>query len=268
MVGGSLLDPSTIISTTSIITLMANDLTTQVSDQQVLGLLVDKIGSANWNQWQAQRFQYYDFVRVTDTGALTTPLNFFSNALGSTDPVSATAKTLEQTNLVKPNTFGQVYFVIQQLRTVLRPLVKARQNATVAATTTFSLDQLTFATRLRQAFSTGVLNFVIGQKAYFDINQPWRTCPPGFGIGTETLVVPFDRTASSTGNAYVAQSNNLSDIYTMSPPQLIEPEQTFQATIDFPDLGYNFSAAFAANAQNARVEAGIILDGYLFRPVQ
>lgn len=257
-----------IILTSKFQTIMANALDTQVSDQQVLGLLVDKIGSANWNQWQAQRFQYYDFVRVPNTGALTSQLNFFSNALGSTDPTSATAKTLEQTNLVKPNTFGQVYFVIQQLRTVLRPLVKSRQNATVAATTNYSLDQLTISTQMRQAFSTGVLNLVIGQKSYFDVNQPWRTCPPGFGIGTESLVVPFDRTVKTTGNAYVAQSNALADVYTMSPPQLIEPEQTFQATIDFYDLGYNFSSSFVAAAQNANMEAGIIFDGYLFRPVQ
>ncbi len=243
-------------------------LDTQIDDQQVLGLLVDKIGSANWNQWQAQRFQYFDFVRVPNTGALTTSLSLFSNALGSTDPVSATAKTLEQTNLVKPNTFGQVYFVIQQMRTVLRPLVKSRQNATVAARTDFSLDQLTISTKLRQAFSTGVLTLTIGQKAYFDVQQPFRTCPPGFGIGTETLVIPFDRTVKSTGNAYVAQSNALSDVYTMSPPQLIEPEQTFQVSIDFPDLGYNFASSYVAAAQNANVEAGVIFDGYLFRPVQ
>lgn len=240
----------------------------QVSDQQVLGLLVDKIGSANWNQWQAQRFQYYDFVRVTNTGALTTQLSFFSNALGSQDPVSATAKTLEQTNLVKPNTFGQVYFVIQQLRTVLRPLVKARQTATTAARTDYCFDQLVMSIKLRQAFSTGVLNLVIGQKSYFDIQQPFRTCPPGFGLGADTLVVPFDRTTKTTGNGYVAQSNNLSDVYAMTPPQLIEPEQTFQCTMDFYDLGYNFASTFVASAQNANVEAGIILDGYLFRPVQ
>ncbi len=240
----------------------------QVSDQAVLGLLVDKIGSANWSQWQAQRFQYYDFVRVPNTAALTTQLSFFSNGLGSQDPVSAVAKTLEQTNLVKPNTFGQVYFVIQQLRTVLRPLVKARQNATVAARTDYSFDQLIMSQRLRQAYSTGVLNLVIGQKSYFDVQQPFRTCPPGFGIGSETIVVPFDRTAKTTGNAYVAQSNSLDDVYTMSPPQLIEPEQTFQCTMDFYDLGYNFDSVFVAGAQDANVEAGVIFDGYLFRPVQ
>ncbi len=244
------------------------DLSTQVSDQAVLGLLVDKIGSANWSQWQAQRFQYYDFVRVPNTAASTAQLSFFSNALGSQDPTSATAKTLEQTNLVKPNTFGQVYFVIQQLRTVLRPLVKARQNATVAARTDYCFDQLIMSTKLRQAFSTGVLNLVIGQKSYFDVNQPWRTCPPGFGLGTDTLVVPFDRATKAAGNAYLAQSNALQDVYAMTPPQLIEPEQTFQCTLDFYDLGVDFHNVFVAAAQNANVEAGVIFDGYLFRPVQ
>lgn len=239
-----------------------------MNDQAILGSLVQKIGSADWSKWQIQRYQYYDFVRVPNTGASTTSLSFFSTPQGGVDPTSSTAKTLEQTNMVKSATFGQVYFIMQQLRTHLRPLPKARQNATVAATTTFSFDQLTIANKLRAAFSTGVLNFAIGQKAYFDIEQPFRTAPAGYGMGSNTVIVPFDRATNSAGNAFIEQSNNLSDVYVMSPPQLIEPEQTFQLTIDFPDLGVNFASAYVSNAQNANVEAGVILDGYIARPVQ
>lgn len=238
------------------------------NDQSILGLLVNKIGSANWQQWQVQRFQWYDFVRVTNTGALTTSLTFFSIPQGGTDPVSATAKTKEQTNMVKANSFGQQYFIVQQIRTEIKNLVKARQTANTAADTDHSFDQIIMANRLRSVYGQGVLNFTIGQKAYFDINQPFRRCPPGYGLGNGTVVVPFNRATSSTGNAYVAQSNNMSDIYSLTPPQLIEPEQTFQITIDFPQLGYNFASVFVAAGENANVEAGVILDGYLARPVQ
>lgn len=237
-------------------------------DADILGLLVNKIGSANWQQWQIQRWQWYDYVRVPQTAASTASLTFFTNVQGSQDPISGLSKNLEQTNMVKPNTFGQQYFIVQQIRTSLTPLVKCRQNATVAAYATHSYDQLIFSNALRSALSTGVLNLVIGQKAYFDIVQPWRTAPAGFGLGTGTVVVPFDRASCATGNAYIAQSNSLADVYSLTPPQLIEPEQTFQCSIDFPDLGVNFHNAFDAAGQDAAVEAGVIFDGYLARPVQ
>lgn len=249
---------------------MAGETILPSSDQSILGMLVNKIGSADWSKWQIQRWQYYDYVRMASAASSTVSLSFFSTPQGGQDPVGANIKTLEQTNMVKASSFGQVYFIIQQIRTQIRPLVKCRQNATVAATTTYSLDQLTISQRLRNAMSTGVLNLAIGQKAYFDIVQPWRNAPPGFGLGSNAVVVPFANVnaAAALGNAYLEQSNNLNDVYNLSPPQLVEPEQTFQCSVDFPDLGYDFSACLANNAQNAYVEAGVIFDGFLARPVQ
>jgi hypothetical protein len=243
---------------------------TPSSDQSILGALVNKIGSADWSKWQIQRWQYYDFVRCASAAASTTTLSFFTTPQGGADPVSATVKTLEQTNMTKSSTFGQVYFIIQQIRTQLRPLVKARQTANTLASTVYSLDQLTISQRLRTAFSTGLLNLAIGQKGYFDIIQPFRNAPPGFGLGSNTVVVPFSNVnaAAALGNAYLEQSNNLADVYNLSPPQLVEPEQTFQCQIQFPDLGYNFSACLVNNGENAYVEAGVIFDGFLARPVQ
>ena len=242
-----------------------------MNDQSVLGLLSQQIGSADWSKWQIQRWQYFDFVAVPFAAATTASLSFFTNPLGSQDPTSALVKTLEQTNLVKPSTFGQVYFIIQQIRCVLKPLVKARQAAGPAGYTDYSFDQLIMTEKLTQAFSTGVMNLQIGQKAYFDIVQPWRNAPPGYGLGTHTVVVPFSRLANVAGNAFVEQSNNLADVYSLTPPQLIEPEQTFTCTIDFQDLGLDFTLAFnndGATKANGKVEAGVIFDGYQARPVQ
>lgn len=237
------------------------------NDQQILGMLTQKIGSANWTQWQIQRWQWYDYVRLAYTAASTTTLNFFTIPQGGVDPNSALAKTLEDTNMVKASTFGQQYFIIQQVRTHLQAAPKKRQNATVQAYTTHSLDQLVFTQAYKNAMQRGVMNITIGQKLYFDINQPWRAMPPGFGL--TNIVVPFDRTASSTGNAFIQQSNNMDDIYSLTPPQLVEPEQTFQIQISFPDTnGYNFHNTFDASGQDAYVNAGVILDGYLARPVQ
>jgi hypothetical protein len=234
--------------------------------QQVIGRLVQQIGSANWSKWQWIRWVFYDYVRVPNTAAGNTPLIFFTNNLGQADTFSGIQKTLEWTNMPQQGQFGQNYFVIQEIRSHLQLVPKARQNATVAATTNYTYDQMVFSQRYKTALSTGVLDFTIGQKQYWHMQQPFRTCPPGFGL--TQVIVPFDLVASATGNAYLAQSNNLSDVYGVSPPQLIEPSQQFTATVSFPDLGYNFHNCLDASGQNAAVEAGIILDGYIFRPMQ
>ena len=73
-----------------------------------------KVGSANWNDWQLVRQPQYDYARLPAAG--TNSLNFFVNPAGSTDPVSTLQKTQEDTNLVKTGSFGQVYFIIQQIQ--------------------------------------------------------------------------------------------------------------------------------------------------------
>ncbi len=236
------------------------------SGNAAIGLLMQQIGSAQWNNYQVLRWTWWDYVSIPNTGALTTPWTFFSVPAGQADPVSGRQKTLEQTNMQQSGQFGQQYFVIQQLRLHLNALPKVRQNATVAALTTFSFDQLVFANKFASALLAGVMTVTIGQKLYFQNVQPLRVLPPGFGV--DQVIVPFDLTTNAAGNAYIAQSNNLSDVYNLSPPQMIEPTQTFTAQMTFPDIGYEFHDAFDAAAQNANVECGFIRAGYILRPVQ
>ena len=244
-------------------------------DQAAIGMLVQQIGSANWSQWQVIRQAFYDYVSfpaATSSSTINTALSFFSTPLGGQDPNSSTTKTTEDTNMLQQAQFGQQYFVVEQLRTHLFLLPKARQNATVAATTTYTYDQEVIMAALKSVMGTGVLTFNIGQKLYFDIQQPFRTCPPGFGLGQ--VIPPWDYVVANAANSgananvFVQQSCNLDDVYTLTPPQLIEPAQTFQITLAYPDLGYNFYHTLDAAAQNANVKAGVILDGYLARPMQ
>lgn len=248
-------------------------------DQTALGLLVSQVGSANWNQWQIIRYTFYDYVwfpyAPSGAAVVLTPLSFFSIPLGGVDgnAPAATVKTTEDTNMIQASQFGQQYFVIQQIRTHLHLRPKARQNTTVSTTTNFTYDQEVVSAALREIMGTGVLTINIGQKLYFDIHQPLRTAPPGFGLGQ--VIVPYDyavaNAANSTANAnaYIAQSNSLDDVFNLTPPQLIEPAQTFQATLTYPDSTVNpFYHTLDAAAQNAYVQVGLIFDGYLARPMQ
>lgn len=232
---------------------------------QLLRNLQKRIGSANWNQWQIQRWVYYDYVRYTAAGV--SELNFFANPLGTTDPVSTLAKTLEQTNLTKTRTFGQVYYIIQQIRTHIHVLPKQRQNATIIADTTVVLNEYEDLYKvLFNLLNMGVLQIRIGQKDYFDIVQPFRQCPPGFGIHLDEIAVA-GTVANGQQNMIWIQSPYQNDVYNVTPQQMVEPEQNVDAKISF-DNANSVAITGVVDAVDARVDIGLIFDGYIVRPQQ
>lgn len=232
---------------------------------QLLRNLQQRIGSANWNQWQIQRWHYYDYIRYTAAGV--SELSFFANPVGTTDPVSTLAKTLEQTNLSKSRSFGQVYYIIQQIRTHVHVLPKQRQNATIIADTTVVLNEYEDLYKvLYNLLNQGVLQIKIGQKDYFDIVRPFRQCPPGFGINlSETSIA--GTVANGQQNLVWQQGPNQNDVYNVTPQQMIEPEQNIEAKITF-DNGVSTAITGVVDAVDARVDIGLLFDGYIVRPQQ
>lgn len=232
---------------------------------QLLRNLQKRIGSANWNQWQIQRWAFYDYVRYTAAGV--SSIDFFANALGTTDPVSTLAKTLEQTNLTKTRSFGQVYYIIQQIRTHIHVLPKQRQHATILADTTVVLNEYEDLYKvLYNLLNMGVLQIKIGQKDYFDIVQPFRFCPPGFGIHLQEIAVA-GTVANGQQNMTWQQSPYQNDVYNVTPQQMVEPEQPIEAKITF-DNATSTSIAGVVDAVDPRVDIGLIFDGYIVRPQQ
>lgn len=231
--------------------------------------LQQRIGSANWNNWQMTRWCFYDYVRLTNSGV--TNLDFFSVPVGGVDPVSSAAKTHEQTNLTKVRTFGQVYFVVQQIRTHIHLLPKQRQNLGATKTFTITANYAPVMHRLYDLLNLGVLQIKIGQKEYFDIPQPFRLCPPGFGVSVKELGFVGGALATDN-NFWFQQTADSAEIYNLSPPQLVEPEQNIEAKITFDDAASptipNTGTVTADNAFAPRVDIGLILEGYIIRPAQ
>lgn len=232
---------------------------------ELIRQLQSKIGSANWNNWQMSRFCYYDYVRYTPAGVNT--LDFFAVSLGQTDPVSASAKTLEQTNITKTRSFGQVYFIIQQIRTHIHLLPKQRQAAAwIAGTKATWREATAYYKAMYDILNQGVLNIKIGQKDYFDIPQPFRFCPPGFGVDVETTSVGGGLTTAAD-NFWWQQSDDPKSIYNCTPPQMIEPEQAIECKINFDNANSPALTGLVLTA-DPRVDIGIILEGYVVRPTQ
>lgn len=209
---------------------------------------------ANNIQWK--RFPLYDYIRYPAAG--TTSLTFFSVPLGGTDPVSSSAKTFEQTNVQKSGQLGYP-FVIQQIRTDVRLLPKNRQPAGISALTDYVWDDIGDAAEaINNLLSQGVLNFKIGQKAYYDINKPFMKCTAGFGVDITSE-------AGAAGTVHVQQPQ--SKPYAMTPPQYIGADQIITVSIDFANATSPALTALIASA-DPRLEVGIILDGYAGFAVQ
>ncbi len=232
-----------------------------MNSAEVLKVLQGRIGSADWTKWQTHRWQFYDYVRYPVAG--TGQLLFFVNPIGAADPVSTNAKTLEETNCPKPRSFGQVYFIVQQIRTHIHLLAKGRQHATIAALTNWvALSSIIPMRTLMYLAHQGVLKVSIGQKDYYDIDQPFLNAPPGMGV----KITQHANALSAATGMWFKVSDDIRNVYNLSPPQLIEPENVLDVSINFPNA--NSPVMAQVSGVDVRVNIGVILDGFIARPAQ
>lgn len=231
----------------------------------ILANLASAVGSANWSQYTQNRYTFFDYVDYPTAG--TTEIQFFSQPRGSIDTYnSLKVKTLEQTNAPESRAFGRTPFLINNIRTHIRPKTKDRQPAGVSQTDTIVNRYVLFMNALNNLARQGTLLIDIGSKNYFDINQPFITAPPGFG----PLIYQF---GSATGNSgsqglWFQQCPDPAAIYTVDPPQLVEAGQTFDARIVF-DNGASPALTNLVNGNaTPQVEIGLIFDGYIYRAMQ
>lgn len=233
------------------------------NSQKVLAAVASRFGTQDPNSLQVQRWQYYDFVRLNVGGV--NRLTFFSNPIGAVDPVSNLPKTLEETNVRRSGELD-LPFAIQQVRTQIDVLPMSRQPAGVAAVANAVTQALTPVYKVLRALAEqGVFNMEFGQKNYFQIFQPFQKCPTGYG---PALVSPASDGAGAfiPESVFYSQSVDPRNNYTVSPPVFVEKGQTLQAAIDF-FLG-NTPAIPQVGGANVAINVGVILDGYVIRPVQ
>jgi len=230
------------------------------NNSAIIQALQQKFGSADWKKWSMHRWAFWDYVRYANAGV--SSLSFFANGQGSTDPVSTLAKTQEQTNIDRSRSFGQVYFMLAQIRTHIHILPKNRQLSGISddanvITTTYT-DMMYAMQRLA---GQGVLTLDILAKNYVEIEQPFRTCPPGMGV-------KIGQHASSqiTEAAWWQQNPDMGNLKNFTPPTIIEPEQTFDCKINFPNA--NSPAIPTVSSAAPAVNIGVIFEGYILRPAQ
>lgn len=230
--------------------------------------LSNTVGSADWSRWTNNRYCFYDYVRYPTAG--TNQMQFFTAPLGSVDTYASSVKTLEQTNVPEARSFGRVGFRVRQIRTHIRVLPKCRQPAGIAnASNSVVCLYAPLMNMLADLVVQGTLLINIGQKEFWDINQPFITAPPGFGLKIFEYgsVLPAITNSNSQGT-WFQQCPMASAVYHVNPEQLIEAGQTFSCVLSFD----NANSPALTNLINGNVtpliEIGIIFEGYVLRPVQ
>lgn len=229
----------------------------------VISYLKATYGSFDPNRKTVSRYSFYDYIRYPTAGG--TQLQFFSVPLGGQDPNSSLNKTEEQTNVPKARSLGKVDFLVKEIRCHAHILVKPRQHSDLSTDadllyTTISNMMPKYTELLRR----GVLNIKLGEKQYFDIEQPFQFAGANFGVKINQHAAMYV-SGFTNFSLWVQQSPN-SRPFALSPPQLIEADQTIDVTINYPSTSPAFTGL--VNSQDPRIDVGVFLDGYVIRDAQ
>lgn len=203
-----------------------------------------------------RRYQFWDFPRLTAAGV--TSLSFFNVQQGATDPVSSLSKTLEETNVTKSNQFPYD-FKLNRIRTYINILPKNRQPSGINnQTNTVTKWMRGMMSAFADLASTGVLNVVLNNKNTLRIEQPFRLCPPGFGVD-------IDQVQSNDTYALWSQQNRQAPLYDVTPELIIKRDDVLQVTIDFPNTSPVFTNL--VNSTSPYINIGLIFEGYADVPL-
>jgi hypothetical protein len=239
-----------------------------MTSAEVLQTLQALYGSSDWSNWQIQRWPMYDEVRYPTAGTVNLPL--FQVPLGGVDPNSSLGKTAEQTNVMLPGCFGNVYYIINQVRTLGYLIPFARQHATIIADADVIFTTYTNCMdKLLELQRRGVLTMTIGYKQYLQLQSPLLRAPYGAGVDIDQHSSSFISAGSAWTKAacWVNPDNDEANVYNQTPPQIIEPNQSFQMNLSYPDgTGPVFTTL--VDGVSPAVNVVVMFDGYIVRPSQ
>jgi hypothetical protein len=239
--------------------------------ESIISAASQKFGVIDYSRWQAIRWQWYSYVTYPAAGA--TELNFFGQVAGQA------GVTLQDTNLPKAGSFGQTHFQLKSISTDIQ--INDNNVDTFTRANIADIDTHATATDYLGGFvQAGVLNFSVGARPFATIVKPFQYAPPpGSPLDLENSYVnQIGAVPTATGGAnqvvgvpWVSQTKMRSNVYFTDPNILIEAEQQFNVSIQFPSgavpvLATNVINIGGANANPYKI--GVILDGLLLRPVQ
>jgi hypothetical protein len=236
--------------------------------ESIISAASQKFGVIDYSRWQAIRWQWYSYITYPSAGA--TELNFFGQVAGQA------GVTLQDTNLPKAGSFGQTHFQLKSISTDIQIASNDVDGFTRANQA--SIDTRALASDFLGGFvQAGVLRFSVGARPFATIVKPFQYAPPpGSPLDYDNTYVnqisaapvPAAGAAQVVGVPWITQTKMRSNVYFVDPNILIEAEQQFNVSLQFPSGIVPVLATNVVNDSTNPLKVGVILDGLLLRPVQ
>jgi len=236
--------------------------------ESIISAASQKFGVIDYSRWQAIRWQWYSYVTYPSAG--TTELNFFGQVAGQA------GVTLQDTNLPKAGSFGQTHFQLKSISTDIQIASNDVDGFTRANQAT--IDTRALASDFLGGFvQAGVLRFNVGARPFATIVKPFQYAPPPgspldydntFVNQISAAPVPAAGASDVVGVPWVTQTKIRNNVYFVDPNILIEAEQQFNVSLQFPSGAVPVLATNVVNDSSNPLKVGVILDGLLLRPVQ
>jgi len=236
--------------------------------ESIISAASQKFGVIDYTRWQAIRWQWYSYITYPSAGA--TELNFFGQVAGQA------GVTLQDTNLPKAGSFGQTHFQLKSISTDIQ--IASNDVDTFTRANQASIDTRALASDFLGGFvQAGVLRFSVGARPFATIIKPFQYAPPpGSPLDYDNTYVnqisaapvPAAGAAQVVGVPWITQTKMRSNVYFVDPNILIEAEQQFNVSLQFPSGIVPVLATNVVNDSTNPLKVGVILDGLLLRPVQ
>jgi hypothetical protein len=199
------------------------------TSEEAIQAIAALYGSTNYKLWSDIRRPWYSKVNYPEAGQQ--QLTFFSSVAGQG------TTTLDDTNIPKSNSFGQQHVVVKSIQLGL--WVKTWDLYAWAGT-----NASTLVSDLLAGFvQAGVLTLTVNNRAQVQLPKPFLYAPIGggpeqiytAGLSTLTLTEGTPNViATSISAAPYAEISGYRNSFILDPQLMIEAEQNFSLTLDFP----------------------------------
>lgn len=227
---------------------------TFTSDNDALQYLQQQYGSVDASKVQSRRRQYYSYVQYPLAGQAV--FNFFSIPVGQSNR--------QLTNIQQGGNLDNP-FLIKAIR--LSFFIQNLNMAAWAGTDASSL----FSDQVNGLFQAGFFKMIIGSKEWLYLPSPFLYMPPAYGppeaytAGLTSLVQATG--VNVTSAPYATLQARKDQAYLLQPAPLINENQNFRVTIEYPSGLIPVIATGVVTGGNP-LFIGVHLDGIEVRPVQ
>lgn len=233
------------------------DVQTFTSDNAALQALQAQYGSVDASQVQSRRRQYYSFVTYPLLGQ--SVFNFFSIPVGQSNR--------QLTNIQQGGNLDNP-FLVKAIRTSF--FIGSINLNAWAGTDASTL----YSDLVNGFFQAGFLKFIIGSKEWLYLPAPFLYAPPAYG-DPRNLSAGMQAFVQATGIGitsfpYARLNHRKDQAYLLQPSPLINENQNFRITIEYPSglIPIIATGVVGNSTASNTLSIGVELDGIEIRPVQ